>query len=263
VVGLITFKEKKMDLGLTGRVAIVTGAGSQIGFGRTIALTLAREGCNIAATDIDYAGAKQTVAEIEALGRKAIAVKADVSNAEAVMAMVKEVTDRFGRLDILVNNAGACTRPKPFLEMSQAECDADIDINLKGVINCTRAVLPHMLERKYGKIVNISSGAAIEGAYVTSVYAAAKAGVIAFTKSIARGVASSGINVNSVAPGLANTGFARQAPPGMLDNYKRNIPLGRLTEPQDIANTVLFLASDISNDIVGQTINVDGGALML
>jgi len=147
--------------------------------------------------------------------------------------------------------------------MSEAECDADVNINLKGVLNCTRAVLPHMLERRYGKIVNISSGAAIEGAAVTSVYAAAKAGVIAFTKSIAKGVASSGVNVNSVAPGLANTGFARQAPRGMLDNYRKNIPVGRLTEPQDIANTVVFLASDVSNDIVGQTISVDGGTLML
>jgi 3-oxoacyl-[acyl-carrier protein] reductase len=252
-----------MDLGLTGKVAIVTGAGSQIGFGRTIALTLAKDGCNIVVADIDLNGAKQTSTEIESVGSKAIAVKTDVSNSTDVKKMVKAALDRFGRVDILVNNAGACTPPKPFLEMSEAECDADVNINLKGVLNCTRAVLPHMLEREYGKIVNISSGAAIEGAAVTSVYAAAKAGVIAFTRSIARGVAASGINVNSIAPGLANTGFARQAPPEMLANYKKNIPLGRITEPQDIANTVVFLASDVSRDIVGQTISVDGGVLML
>jgi 3-oxoacyl-[acyl-carrier protein] reductase len=252
-----------MDLGLTGKVAIVTGAGSQIGFGRTIALTLAKDGCNIVVADIDLNGAKQTSTEIESVGSKAIAVKTDVSNSTDVKKMVKAALDRFGRVDILVNNAGACTPPKPFLEMSEAECDADVNINLKGVLNCTRAVLPHMLEREYGKIVNISSGAAIEGAAVTSVYAAAKAGVIAFTRSIARGVAASGINVNSIAPGLANTGFTRQAPPEMLANYKKNIPLGRITEPQDIANTVVFLASDVSRDIVGQTISVDGGVLML
>jgi len=252
-----------MDLGLTGKVAIVTGAGSQIGFGRTIALTLAEEGCNIVVADIDLEGVKQTSKDVESLGCKALAVKVDVSNSTDVKQMVKSALDRFGRVDILVNNAGACTPPKPFLEMTEAECDKDININLKGVLNCTRAVLPHMLERKYGKIVNISSGAAIEGAAVTSVYAAAKGGVISFTRSIAKGTAASGINVNSIAPGLANTGFARQAPSGMLDNYKKNIPLGRITEPQDIANTVVFLASDVAGDIVGQTISVDGGVILL
>ncbi len=252
-----------MDLGLTSKVAIVTGAGSQIGFGRTIALTLAKDGCDIVVVDIDLNGAKQTATEIVSLEKKAIAVKADVSDTIDVKNMVQAALDGFGKIDILVNNAGACTPPKQFLDMSEAECDTDININLKGVLNCTRAVLPHMLENKYGKIVNISSGAAIEGAAVTSVYAAAKAGVIAFTRSIARGVAASGINVNSIAPGIANTGFARQAPPGMLENYRKKIPLGRITEPQDIANTVVFLVSDVSRDIVGQTISVDGGVLML
>ena len=252
-----------MDLGLASKVAIVTGAGSQIGFGRAIALALAKDGCDIIVADIDLDGAKQTSKEIETVGRKAVPIKVDVSNSADVRKMAEAALDRFGKIDILVNNAGACTPPKQFLEMTETESDRDININLKGVLNCTRAVLPHMLERKYGKIVNISSGAAIEGAAVTSVYAAAKAGVMAFTRSIARGVASSGINVNSIAPGLANTGFARQAPPEMLNNYKKNIPLGRITEPQDIANTVVFLASDVSVDIVGQTISVDGGVLML
>lgn len=251
-----------MDMGLAGKVAIVTGAGSPIGFGRTIALTLAKDGCNIVVADIDLNSAKQTASEIESLGSKAIAVRADVSNTAEVKAMARAALEQFGRIDILINNAGACTPPKQFLEMTEAECDSDININLKGVMNCTRAVLPHMLDRKYGKIVNISSGAGIEGGAITPVYAAAKAGVMAFTKSIAKAVASSGINVNSVAPGLANTGFAKQAPPGMLDNFKKGIPLGRLTEPQDIANTIAFLVSDISGDIEGQVISVDGGMLM-
>jgi len=252
-----------MDLGLAGKVAIVTGAGSQIGFGRAIAFILAKEGCDIVVADLDLEGAKQTSIEIESIGANAIAVKADVSNSAEAISIVKAALERFRRVDILVNNAGACTPPKQFLEMTEAECDKDININLKGVLNCTRAVLPLMLGYQYGKIVNISSGAAIEGADVTSVYAAAKAGVIAFTRSIAKGVAASGINVNCIAPGLANTGFARQAPPGMLENYKKKIPLGRITEPQDIANTVVFLASDVSRDIVGQTISVDGGVILL
>jgi NAD(P)-dependent dehydrogenase (short-subunit alcohol dehydrogenase family) len=226
-------------------------------------LALARDGCDIVVADIDLAAAKHTVSEIESVGRQAIAVKTDVSKSADARAMSKAALDRYGRIDILVNNAGACTPPKQFLEMTEAECDSDIDVNLKGVMNCTRAVLPYMLGRKYGKIVNISSGAGIEGGAITPVYAAAKAGVIAFTKSIAKATASSGVNVNSVAPGLANTGFARQAPPGMLEGFKKNIPLGRLTEPQDIANTIVFLVSDASVDIVGQTLSVDGGMLML
>lgn len=252
-----------MELGLAGKVAIVTGAGSPIGFGHTIALTLAKDGCDLVIGDIDLASARNTADEIVALGRKAIAVKIDVAKSSEAAVMAKAALDSFGRIDILVNNAGACTPPKQFLEMTEKECDSDIDINLKGVMNCTRAVLPPMLDRKYGKIVNISSGAGIEGGAITPVYAAAKAGVIAFTKSIAKAVAASGINVNSVAPGLANTGFARQAPPGMLDNFKKTIPLGRLTEPQDIANTITFLVSDAAVDIVGQTISIDGGMLML
>ncbi|MFC2039005.1 SDR family NAD(P)-dependent oxidoreductase, partial [Chloroflexota bacterium] len=213
--------------------------------------------------DIDLDGARETAAEIASLGRKSLAVKADVSSSAEVKAAVKTAIGQFGRIDILINNAGDCTPPKQFLEMTEAEWDSDININLKGVMNCTAAVLPQMLDRKYGKILNISSGAAIEGGAITPVYAAAKAGVIAFTKSIAKAVAADGVNVNSVAPGLANTGFARQAPPGMLDSFKEQIPLGRLTEPQDIANTIVFLVSDVSVDIVGQTISVDGGMLML
>lgn len=251
-----------MDFGLEGKKAIVTGAGSPIGFGRTIALTLAKAGCDVLAADIDLEGAKNTVREIEALGRQAAAVKADVSNNTEVKAMAEAALTKFGRIDILVNNAGACTPPKQFLEMTEAECDADININLKGTMNCTWAVLPQMLRQKYGKIVNIASGAAIEGGAITPVYAAAKAGVMAFTKSIAKATAAQGINVNSVSPGLANTGFAKQAPPGMLDNFKKGIPLGRLTEPQDIANTIAFLVSDLSSDIEGQIITVDGGMLM-
>lgn len=247
-----------MDLGLKGKAALVTGAGSQIGFGKAIALTLAKDGCDIIVNDIDLKGAQQTAAEVEASGRKAMAIKADVTKSAEVKDMVKAVLERFGKIDILVNNAGACTPPKPFLEMTEAEWDKDININLRGVLNCSKAVLPHMIERKYGKIVSITSGAGINGGFNTAVYAAAKAGVIAFTMAIAKEVAPSGINANCVSPGPAITGFARNAPPGMLERFAKTVSIGRLTEPQDIANTVAFLASDVSADIVGQTIIVTG-----
>lgn len=247
-----------MELGFEDKVALVTGVGSQIGFGKAIALTLAGDGCDITVNDIDLEGARQTTADVEALGRKAMVVKADISHSVEVRDMVKAALQQFGKIDILVNNAGACTPPKPFLEMTEADWDSDININLKGMLNCTRAVLPHMIERKYGKIVNISSEAGISGGTNISVYAAAKAGIIVFTMSIAREVSALGINVNCVAPGMANTGFAKQAPPGYIENFAASTAVGRLTVPQDVANAVAFLASDVSADIVGQTFNVSG-----
>jgi len=247
-----------MDLGLQGKVALVTGAGSQIGFGKAIALTLAKEGCDIVAADIDLEGAKQTAAEVEALGRKAIAVKADVTKSAEVKDMTKTVLAKFGKIDILVNNAGGCSPMKPFLEKTEAEWDFDINVNLRSVLNCTAAIMPGMVERTYGKIINITSGAGIDGGMNTTIYAAAKAGVIAFSKGVAKEAARSGINVNLVSPGPANTGFARNAPPGMLERFVKMVPIGRITEAQDIANAVAFLASDVASDIVGQTLIVTG-----
>ncbi|MCX7911352.1 MAG: SDR family oxidoreductase [Dehalococcoidales bacterium] len=247
-----------MDLGLKNRVAIVTGAGSQIGFGRAIALTLAREGCHVAVSDVDLNGAKETARDVEAAGVKALALKADVTRYDDVVAMVEATLAKFRKIDILVNNAGVCTPPKPFLKMTDEEWNRDIAVNLNGTMYCTRAVLPHMIENNYGKIVNITSGAGIHGGFYTNAYAAAKAGVIAFTKGIAKEAAPHKINVNCVSPGVANTGFARQAPPGMLERVVKTIPIGRLTEPQDIANAVVFLASDAASDIVGQVLVVTG-----
>jgi NAD(P)-dependent dehydrogenase (short-subunit alcohol dehydrogenase family) len=253
-----------MDLGLKDKVALVTGAGSQIGFGKAIAITLAREGCDIVAADIDLEGLRKTAAEVEALGRKAIAVKADVSSSAEVDEMVKTALAQFGKIDILVNNAGALKGPKPFIESTEAEWDTDININLKGALNCTKAVLDHMISRQSGKIINISSIGGRTGSALAPVYNAAKAGVIGFTKSLAAGVAASGINVNSVAPGLAVTGFGGGAPPpGALEKIKETTPVQRTTEPQDIANAVAFLASDVAGDIVGQTLSVDGGQSMI
>ncbi len=248
-----------MELGLEGKVALITGAGSQIGFGKAIALSLAKEGCDVIINDINLEDAGKTAAEVEALGRKSMAIKADVTSSTEMENMAKEALDKFGRIDIWVNNAGACTPPRPFLEMTDADWDFDIDVNLRGVRNGTRAVLPHMISQKSGKIVNITSGAGIHGGMFTTGYAAAKAGVIGFSMGVAKEAAPSGINVNCVSPGVANTGFAKNAPPGLIENFPRTLPIGRLTEPQDIANAVVFLVSDAASDIVGQVLVVSGG----
>jgi NAD(P)-dependent dehydrogenase (short-subunit alcohol dehydrogenase family) len=259
-----------MDLGLKDKVALVTGAGSQIGFGKGIALTLAREGCDIIIIDKDLEGAKKTAAEVQAAGRKALAFQADVTRSAEVNNAVKAALAKFGRIDILVNNAGASTPPKPFVQKTEAEWDPDIDINLRSVLICTKAVLPQMLERKSGGIINISSGVGTMGLANSSIYSAAKAGVMAFTKALAKEVIASGVHVNSVSPGLGDTGFLRsskvlktaETPPEFLKHVSADIPVGRMTTPQDIGNMVAFLASDVSSDIVGQVFDVDGGKII-
>jgi 2-hydroxycyclohexanecarboxyl-CoA dehydrogenase len=252
-----------MELGLKDKVVLVTGAGSQIGMGKAIALTLAREGCHIIASDIDIEGAKKTAAEVEAMGRKSIALKADVSSSAEVNDMVKQALAKFGKIDILVNNAGAISRPRPFMESTEAEWDKDININYRGVLNCSKAVLDQMVSRKSGKIINISSIGGKLGSSHGCVYNGAKGAVIAFTKSLAAGVGAQGITVNSVAPGLVISAFGGGSPPpGAAEKAKETIPLKRLTQTQDIANAVLFFASDLSSDITGQTLSVDGGQCM-
>ena len=164
-----------MDLGLKDRVALITGAGSQRGFGKGTALVLAKEGCDIAVSDIDPDGAEQTAEAVRALGRKAISLKTDVTSYSQVNEMVEATLAQFGKIDILVNNAGRSTPPQMFSETAEAKWDQDINLNLKGVLNCTRAVLPHMISRKYGKIINLSSVAGLRGQPSGTTYAAAKA----------------------------------------------------------------------------------------
>ena len=248
-----------MELGLKGKVALVTGAGSQIGFGHAIALALANEGCDIAANDIDLDGAKKTAAAVEKLGRKSLAVKADVTSGAEWESMVKQVLDKFGRVDILGNNAGGCSPFKPFLQMTDKDWDFDININLRSTRNGMKAVLPQMVKQKSGKIVNITSGAGIMGGMFTSGYASAKAGVIALTMGVSKEAGPDGININCVSPGPANTGFAKNAPPGFIDNFPKQLPIRRLTTTQDVANAVVFLTSDAAADIVGQVLIVSGG----
>jgi 3-oxoacyl-[acyl-carrier protein] reductase len=253
-----------MDLGLKGKIALITGAGGQRGFGKTIALTLAAEGCDVIINDINLDDARNTAAQIEALGRKAIALKADVASYAEVTDMVNAALAEFGRIDILVNNAGLATQSKHFIDVTEAEWDKNINVDLKGVFNCSKAVLPQMLERRNGKIVSISSGAGKTGMPTSVPYSAAKAGVIGFTKALAADVAAQGINVNGVAPGPAETEFLTHAmtPPEVKERLRESIPLGRLTTTIDVASMVAFLASDVSSDIVGQTISVDGGLVM-
>ena len=219
-----------MELGLNGKVAIVTGAGSQKGFGKSIAVTLAKEGCNIIACDIDIEGAKKTAAEVENLGCKAIALKADITSSTEVNNTIEMALAEFGKIDILVNNAGAITPLKPLVEKNEVEWNQDIDLNLKGTMNYTKAVLPQMILQKSGKIINISSIGAKKGKRNTVAYGAAKAGVIGFTQCLAVEVGPLGINVNAIAPGLADTNFGGGAPPpDILEKAKATIPIKRIT----------------------------------
>ena len=182
-----------MDLGLKGKVAIITGAGSQIGFGHATAICLAREGCDVVANDIDLAGAEKTAEEIKALGCRALAIKCDIGNSREVNDMVKTVLEKFGKIDILINNAGGPgAAGGPFVNTKEEDWDTTINLILKGPMNCTKAVLPHMISRKYGKIINISSGLGRSGGPGSTVYSACKAGVIGFTKSVAAEVAAQG-----------------------------------------------------------------------
>jgi NAD(P)-dependent dehydrogenase (short-subunit alcohol dehydrogenase family) len=263
-----------MDLGLKDKVALVTGAGSQLGFGKAIAVTLAREGCNVIAADMYLPGAEITAAEIRISGRRAMAVRVDITDNASVGGMVEAVLREFGKIDILVNNAGISGTGGPFAVSREESWDQLIDVNIKGVLNVTRHILPGMLTNKYGKIVNIASGLGKSGGPGTSVYAATKGAVISFTKSLAAEVAASGVNVNCVSPGLAPSTNFGGAPERTEDRREQGlsersksvlatIPLGRFTEPRDVANMVAYLVSDLADDVVGQPFSVEGGRFMM
>jgi 3-oxoacyl-[acyl-carrier protein] reductase len=252
-----------MDLGLNGKTALVTGSGSQKGYGKGIALTLAKEGCDVIVCDIDLEGAKQTANEIISLGRKAIALKVDLTNSTDIKQMIKSALDYFGKIDILVNNAGGISSLKEFLERSEEEWEQELNLNFKAAMICIKAVLPQMIERKSGKIINVSSIGAGKGMPHVPIYNAAKAAIVSFTKSIGVAVAQYGINVNSVAPGMGFTNFGGgKIPPG-AEKMVEHIPVKRTTTPQDMGNLVAFLASNVSADIVAQNIGIDGGESVL
>jgi 3-oxoacyl-[acyl-carrier protein] reductase len=238
-----------MDLKLKNKVALVTGAGSQIGYGRAIALTLAQEGCLVAVADINLEGARQTAADIEKTGGKAIAAKVDVSFRSEVDKMVGEVIAAFDHIDILVNNAGTSSKEKPFMQMARAEWDLDINVNLYGQMNVAQAVIPYMAARKYGRIINTSGG---QGIPTISVYGAAKAAIEAFTHALALEVAGSGIIVNGIAPGLGETGLTARNVREFMEANRQRSALKRFCTPQDVAPAVAFLASDVCSYMVGQ-----------
>jgi len=251
-----------MDLGFAGKVALVTGVGSQIGFGKGIALYLAKEGCDIVAVDIDLEGARKTALEIESFGRKVIAIKTDISNNTEVESMVAEALLKFGKIDILINNAGAGTVLKPFIEMTREEWDIPIKTNLYGTLNVTRAVIPHMISRKYGRIVNITGG---QGMPTISMYGASKAGVTAFTKSLASELIGYGIIVNGIHPGLGNTGLniggrsGRKLTDEEVKAASERFGTKRFCTGEDLGPIVAFLASDICSYMVGEVLNMSAG----
>jgi 2-hydroxycyclohexanecarboxyl-CoA dehydrogenase len=249
-----------MDLKLKGKKAIVTGTGSQIGFGRGIALLLAQEGCDVACVDVDLEGAKQTATDVKAFGHKTIALKVDITKRPDIDAGVNKVLAEFGKIDILVNCAGASSGLRPFVESTEAQWDVDININLKGTMNFTQAVLSHMLQNGYGKIVNFSTHAAHQptGLAGAAPYIAAKAGTVMFSKTLAGEIGYKGINVNVIAPGPGNTNFHKAsgndpAMAGIVDNLAK---AGKTATPEDIANAVAFLVSDVSGKLSGQIFEV-------
>ena len=246
-------------LRLHDRVAIITG-GAQ-GIGRAIGLLLAQNGAHIVIADINDKQAEETAQEIALLGRKSLAVKVDVSNFSEAENLGKTVFDAFGRIDILVNNAGI-TRDGLFLRMKEEEWDAVIAINLKSVFNCSKAVIRYMGKQRGGKIISVASVVGQIGNIGQANYGASKAGIIGFTKTLAREFASRGIMVNAVAPGFIETDMTRTLPEKVREGFISNIPLGRMGTPEEIAEAVLFLATDASNYITGQVINVNGGLYM-
>jgi 3-oxoacyl-[acyl-carrier protein] reductase len=245
---------------LDGKVALVTGASR--GIGRAIAISLAEAGANVV---VNYAGNESAAAEVAAhihsLGRKAMTMKANVGNSTEVDAMVKQTLETFGQLDILVNNAGI-TRDNLLMRMKDEEFDEVINTNLKGVFNCVRSVTRTMMKQRSGRIINISSVVGALGNPGQANYVAAKAGVIGLTKSAARELASRGITVNAVAPGFITTDMTDKLSEEMRAQLLLQIPLARFGQPDDIAKTVLFLASDEASYITGQTLHIDGGMYM-
>ena len=272
---------------LKGKVAIVTGAGRKLGIGRAIALRLAREGADVAVADIcrefeefpDYGlgmweGLKSTAEEISALGVRGLPLKADVTDSKLVDEMVAQTMDAFGRIDILVNNAGGVVGPAPLLWMDEAAWNKTLAINATGTFLCSQRVARTMIARREGgKIINIASIAAKRGSPALGAYSAAKAAIVGFTRVLAMELAASNIQVNAICPGEVDTDLQRwgweleakfRGVPydQVISETIQHIPLGRLEQPDDVANLVAFLASRQSDYMTGQAINIDGGIVM-
>jgi 3-oxoacyl-[acyl-carrier protein] reductase len=244
---------------LAGKTAIVTG-GAQ-GIGRAIAETLAKAGADVAVADLDPGRSQEAVAAIEKIGRKALNIKVNVADANDTKAMVEEVMKAWGRVDILVNNAGI-TRDGLLLRMKEEDWNLVLQVNLNGTFNCTKAALQPMTRARAGRIVNIASIVGAMGNAGQANYAASKAAVIGFTKTVAREYASRGVTVNAVAPGFIDTAMTQGLSADVKETLSKQIPLGRLGQPSDIAEAVKFLVSDEAGYITGHVLHVNGGMLM-
>jgi NAD(P)-dependent dehydrogenase (short-subunit alcohol dehydrogenase family) len=265
-----------MDLGFKGKVALVTGAGSQIGFGNAIALLLAKEGCEaVAVTDINLDDVKKTAAKVKKSGSKSITIQADITKKAEVNAMVKKVVDEYGKIDVLCNVAGAILHKDyvPLDEQKDETWSKQMSLNLFGTMYVTRAVLPHMRKKKHGAIVNIGSGSTRQYAFGVGVYAISKYAIDLFTKQLAYQEGKNGIRCNCIAPGPAPTNFGAVLREGISppppEQYKKmreemlkSFPLGRLGTPADIASITVIMASEATNYITGQVIQVSGGNVM-
>ena len=264
-----------MDLGLTGKTVVVTGGGSNIG--RAISLAFAREGSNVVIAELDEFQGKKVADQANATrgGGRCIVVKTDVTKLDKVEAMVKKTLEEFGKIDVLVNNVG-WDKPQLFTETDPAFWDKVIALNYRSDLNCIKAVLPHMIERKGGSIVSIGSDAGRVGEFREAVYSGCKAGVIALSKAIAREVGRYGIRLNVVCPGVTvpspeemgeesmwKGDIAKMFTPETQEKIAKSYPLRRLGKGQDIANAVVFLASDAASFITGQTLSVSGGYSMM
>ncbi len=238
-----------MDFGLKDKVALITGAGSQVGYGKAIALTLAQEGCDIIAVDADLAAAKKTSAEVKALGRKSIALKADVTKKTEVDEAVKNALAEFKKIDILVNNVGTASPMKPFLESGEEDWDLDMKVNYKGTLMFTKAVLPQMVKQKGGRIINLSSTGASIGFDPASTYAAAKGAVLVFSKTLAGEVGPSGTSGLRTKGSLENSGIN-------VNIIATEQSANKSSSPQDVGKAAAFFASEGARRISGQVISV-------
>jgi 3-oxoacyl-[acyl-carrier protein] reductase len=246
-------------MSLQGRVAIVTGAAQ--GIGRAIAETLAEAGADVVVADLDPTRSKDTVAAVEKAGRKALNLKVNVADANDTKAMAEQVIKEWGKIDILVNNAGI-TRDGLLLRMKEEDWNLVLQVNLNGTFHCTKAVLQPMTKQRYGRIVNIASIVGAMGNVGQANYAASKAAVIGFTKTVAREYASRNVTVNAVAPGFIDTAMTQGLAAEVKEALQKQIPIARLGTPADIANAVRFLVSEDASYITGHVLHVNGGMLM-